>query len=63
MLDQTSIPYRLFNFFKWRKLRKTHLDEAAEFLERMKLADAIHLYPHEMSGGMRQRVAIARPSS
>jgi len=60
MLDQTSIPFRTFNLLKWRRLRKTHLEEAAEFLNQMKLADSIQLYPHEMSGGMRQRVAIAQ---
>ena len=39
---------------------KGHLEEAAAMLERVKLKDAMHLYPHEMSGGMRQRVAIAQ---
>lgn len=60
MLDQTSIPFRLLRFFEWRRLRKQHLEQAAEFLKKVKLGDAIHLYPHEMSGGMKQRVAIAQ---
>jgi NitT/TauT family transport system ATP-binding protein len=60
MLDQTSIPFRCFRYLKWRCLRKAHLQQAAEFLERLRLADAMRLYPHEMSGGMRQRVAIAQ---
>ena len=60
MLGQTSIPFRALRFFKWRQLRKQHLEQAAEFLKKVKLGDAIHLYPHEMSGGMKQRVAIAR---
>src|SRR4030095_3688426 len=55
-LDQTSLPFRLFCYPSWRKLRKTHLQEAADFLAKVKLADAMQLYPHEMSGGMRQRV-------
>ena len=59
-LDQTSIPFRTFRYFKWRKLRKQHLDEADEFLASVKMTDARNLYPHEMSGGMRQRVAIAQ---
>jgi len=60
MLDQTSIPFRFFRYLKWRRLRKAHLKQAAEFLERVRLGDAMRLYPHEMSGGMRQRVAIAQ---
>lgn len=60
MLDQTSIPFRLFNYFNWRRLRREHLKLASEYLERVKLKDALKLYPHEMSGGMRQRVALAQ---
>lgn len=60
MLDQTTIPFRLFQFGRWRKVRKQHLRRAADLLARLKLADAIYLYPQEMSGGMRQRVALAQ---
>ena len=60
MLDQTSIPFRLFHYLRWRKLRKQHLRQATELLEKLNLKDAVNLYPHEMSGGMRQRVAIAQ---
>ncbi len=60
MLDQTSIPFRIFRFPQWRALRKQHLQASAELLETLKLGEAVHLYPHQMSGGMRQRVAIAQ---
>ena len=60
MLDQTSTPYRWFNYFSWRKLRKQHLQQADEFLEKVNLLPARDQYPSQMSGGMRQRVAIAQ---
>jgi NitT/TauT family transport system ATP-binding protein len=60
MLDQTSIPSRLFKFPQWMRRRKAHMEESAAFLERVGLGEAIKLYPSEMSGGMRQRVAIAQ---
>jgi NitT/TauT family transport system ATP-binding protein len=60
MLDQTSLPSRWFQWPKWRRLRKQHLAEAEAMLVRVKLGDALHLYPLEMSGGMRQRVALAQ---
>ncbi len=59
-LDQTSLPYRLFQYPRWRDLREQHLQQATEFLRKVGLAKSINHYPHEMSGGMRQRVAIAQ---
>lgn len=60
MLEQAPLPFRTLTFWKWRPLRRAHLQQAAEMLDRFKLADALHLYPSQMSGGMCQRVAIAQ---
>lgn len=60
MVDQTTIPNRLFQLSKWKKLRKQHLEQAEEMLKKMKLGAALKKYPPEMSGGMCQRVAIAQ---
>lgn len=59
-LDETSLPYRWLQFFKYRALRENHLRQASQFLTKVGLEAAIDHYPHEMSGGMRQRVAIAQ---
>lgn len=44
-----------------RRHKQAMIDEAAQFIERVNLtSDDFHKYPHELSGGMQQRVAIAQ---
>ncbi|MFM7932311.1 MAG: ATP-binding cassette domain-containing protein, partial [Pirellula sp.] len=40
--------------------RRQHLAQAREFLEKVGLEHACGKYPGEMSGGMKQRVAVAQ---
>ncbi len=60
MLDQTSLSFRICQFWKWWELRKVHLQAARELLNQLGLSAALRHYPSEMSGGMCQRVAIAQ---
>lgn len=60
MLDQTTIPDRIFRRGAWKLLRAKHIQQAAEMLDRMRMGSSLNKYPPEMSGGMCQRVAIAQ---
>jgi NitT/TauT family transport system ATP-binding protein len=40
--------------------RRQYREEAMHFLERVRLAEHADKYPHQLSGGMQQRVAIAQ---
>jgi len=64
--DQSLFPWMtvLDNVAFGLEVRKVNLKtrhrQAQDFLNRVGLGDFIHCYPHELSGGMRQRVAILR---
>jgi NitT/TauT family transport system ATP-binding protein len=59
-LDETSFWMRALSFPKYRRKRREHFEKSRAFLDRVGLSQACGKYPHEMSGGMRQRVAIAQ---
>ena len=59
-LEEFSIPGRMLRYFHYRNRKRAYADQAQEFLERMQLGEAGDKYPHELSGGMRQRVAMAQ---
>ncbi len=59
-LDRTSVPYRYLMFPKWLAERRAHIEQSREFLKRVGLEAACGRYPSELSGGMKQRVAIAQ---
>ena len=39
---------------------KANIEQAMRLLQKLKLAHAAELYPHQLSGGMKQRIALAR---
>ena len=47
-------------FWKGIFKKKTIRKEALQYFEQVQLAEHAHKYPHQLSGGMRQRVAIAQ---
>jgi NitT/TauT family transport system ATP-binding protein len=58
--DRTTLPERVFQPGKFKRLERAHLQEAAQILIDFGLQDSLERYPTEMSGGMCQRVAIAQ---
>jgi NitT/TauT family transport system ATP-binding protein len=59
-LDQTNFSQRIFQPIKFLRQRQEHRRQADAFLDRVGLHAAASLYPGQMSGGMRQRVALAQ---
>ena len=53
-------PKLSLGFFERRRRKQALIDEAIHYLEKVRLSEHLSKYPHELSGGMRQRVAIAQ---
>lgn len=63
VLDNVAIGLEFSKSFigkLWGKSRKQARDEAKEWLNAVGLSHALDKYPHELSGGMQQRLAIAQ---
>ena len=58
--DFTCLENVMMPFFMAGSSRKKSEKRAAELLERVKLSDRLGHYPSQMSGGERQRAALAR---
>jgi len=61
VLDNVTLGRRLqTGFFERLRRRAEFRDEAMHYLERVRLGRHADKFPHELSGGMQQRVAIAQ---
>lgn len=59
-LEQINLVKKWLWYHGYRKKRAEFADEAMEYLRRVRLHEHANKYPHELSGGMQQRVAIAQ---
>jgi len=61
VLDNVALGLRLPHSMLQNRQRRVEIrDEAMHFIEKVRLSGHAKKYPHELSGGMQQRVAIAQ---